>query len=338
MATVDRGLPMKAVLFDSQLEGRKSGNHRALPLRLADNYAHPQPPPGEVCIRTTLAGICNTDLEILNGYADFQGVLGHEFVGLVAQAEDPALLGRRVVGEINVSCGQCPTCRAGRPTHCPQRTALGIRSRDGVLAEYFCLPARNLHLVPDGIPDEAAVFTEPLAAACEILEQVHVQPTDRVAVLGDGKLGLLVAQVLSLVGNDLTVIGRHPEKLAILAARGIPTRLEDAGPPGSVDLVVECTGQSGGFQVAQRLVRPRGTLVLKSTYHGLVQADLSQLVVDEIHVVGSRCGPFPTALRLLAQNLVDVTSLIAAIYRLDEAVAAFEHARQPGTLKVLVRP
>ena len=329
---------MKAILFDSQLQGRKSGNNHALPFRLADNYAHPQPPPGEVCIRTTLAGICNTDLEILHGYADFQGVLGHEFVGVVAQAEDPALLGQRVVGEINVSCGLCPTCRAGRPTHCPQRTALGIRGRDGVFAEYFCLPARNLHLVPDGIPDEAAVFTEPLAAACEILDQVHVQPTDRVVVLGDGKLGLLVAQVLALIGNDLTVIGRHPEKLAILAARGISTWLEDAGFTGSADLVVECTGQSGGFQVAQRLVRPRGTLVLKSTYHGLVQADLSRLVVDEIHVVGSRCGPFPTALRLLAGNLVDVKSLIAAVYPLDEAEAAFEHARQPGTLKVLVHP
>jgi threonine dehydrogenase-like Zn-dependent dehydrogenase len=207
-----------------------------------------------------------------------------------------------------------------------------------VLAEYFSLPARNLRLVPDGIPDEAAVFTEPLAAACEILDQIHVRPTDRVVVLGDGKLGLLVAQVLALIGNDLTVIGRHPENLAILAARGIPTQLEDAGQPGSADLVVECTGQGGGFQVAQRLVRPRGTLVLKSTYHGLVQADLSRLVVDEIHVVGSRCGPFPTALRLLAQNLVDVTSLIAAIYPLDEAVAAFAHASQRGTLKVLLRP
>ncbi len=322
---------MKAIIFDGQPADQRQ-------LRLTDDYADPQPPPGEVRIRTTLVGICNTDLEILRGYADFQGVPGHEFVGVVDQAEDPALLGRRVVGEINASCGVCPTCCAGRPTHCPSRTALGIRGRDGVLAEYFTLPARNLHLIPDNVSDDVAVFTEPLAAACQILDQVHVRPTDRVVVLGDGKLGLLVSQVLALTGCHLTAVGRHPEKLALLAAQGIPTQLGDEDLAGNVDLVVECTGRSEGFETARRLIRPRGTLVLKSTYHGLVQADLSRLVVDEIHLVGSRCGPFPPALRLLARNLVDVASLIEATYPLDEALTAFEHAGRRGTLKVLVRP
>ena len=318
---------MKAVVFD--------GQH----LRLAVDYKDPQPTPGEVRVRTALAGICNTDLEIMRGYAGFRGVLGHEFVGIVDQAETPDLVGRRVVGEINVACGACDNCLAGRPTHCPTRTALGIRGRDGTLAETFCLPAGNLHLVPDGIPDDAAVFAEPLAAACEILEQVRVRPTDRVIVLGDGKLGLLVAQVLAQTGCDLTVVGRHEDKLATLraAAGGIRTRVGDEGLGRTADVVVECTGRPEGFETARRLVRPRGTLVLKSTYPSLVQTDLSRLVVDEIQVVGSRCGPFPAALRLLAQGLVDVLPLVEAEYPLDEALAAFEHAGRRGALKVLVR-
>lgn len=321
---------MRAVVFDGQL-------------RLATDYADPQAPPGEVRVRTTLAGICNTDLEVIGGYAGFQGVLGHEFVGVVDQAQDPDLLGKRVVGEINAACGVCDTCRAGRLTHCSHRTALGIRGRDGVLAEYFCLPARNLHLVPEEIPDRVAVFTEPLAAACQILDQVHVRPSDRVVVLGDGKLGLLVAQVLALTGCNLTVVGRHPEKLAILSdalgrRAGIATQLGDQDLAGSSDLVVECTGRAEGFYAARRLLRPRGTMILKSTYHGLVPTDLSRLVVDEIRIVGSRCGPFPPALRLLAHELVDVAPLIAAEYPLDQALAAFEHAGRRGTLKVLVRP
>ena len=316
---------MNALVFDGQL-------------RLERTYTSPSPPPGEARIRTTLAGICNTDLEIVHGgYAGFRGILGHEFVGVVDRAEDPVLVGQRVVGEINVSCGACETCRAGRPSHCPHRTALGIRGRDGVLAGYVCLPVRNLHPVPEGIPDREAVFVEPLAAACEILEQIHVSPTQRVVVLGDGKLGLLVAQVLALTGCDLTVVGRHVEKLAILAARGISTQIGTEGL-ARIDLVVECTGQAGGFETARRLVRPRGTLVLKSTYAGLVETDLSSLVVDEIHLLGSRCGPFPAALRLLDQKLVDVEPLIEAEYPLEAGLAAFAHARRRGTLKVLVRP
>lgn len=322
---------MKAVVFDGQPEGHGQ-------IRLAVDYVDPQPAPGEVRVRTTLAGVCGSDLEIVKGYAGFRGVLGHEFVGVVDQAEDPMLVGQRVVGDINASCGVCETCRAGRRTHCPNRTALGIRGRDGTLAEFFCLPAGNLHPVADGMPDRVAVFAEPLAAACQVLQQVHVRPSDRVIVLGDGKLGLLVAQVLALTGCDLTAIGRHEGKLAILDARGIRTRLEDGGLPDRADLVVECTGQTGGLAAARRLVRPQGTIVLKSTYYGLVEADLSSLVVEEVKVMGSRCGPFPAALRLLDRGLVDVASLIDAEYRLDEAVAAFEHAARRGALKVLVRP
>ena len=322
---------MTALVFD-----RQAGDDPKL--RLARERAQPEPPPGEVRIRTILAGICNTDIEIVRGYHGFQGVLGHEFVGIVDQAEDRSLVGRRVVGEISASCGVCATCRAGRTTHCPTRTTLGILGRDGVLADSFCLPARNLHMVPEDVPDEAAVFTEPLAAGCQVLEQVHLRPTERVIVLGDGKLGLLVAQVVALTGCDLTVVGRHAEKLGILAARGIATQLDGKGIDGDADVVIECTGQPAGFARARELLRPRGTLVLKSTYHGLVRADLSRLVVDEIQVVGSRCGPFPPAIRLLSQGLVDVLPLIEAEYPLDEALAAFEHAQQRGALKVLVRP
>jgi threonine dehydrogenase-like Zn-dependent dehydrogenase len=249
----------------------------------------------------------------------------------------PSLVGRRVVGEINAYCGECPTCRAGRPTHCPNRTTLGIWGRDGAFAEYLTLPARNLYPVPDGLPDEAAVFTEPLAAALEILEQVHIRPTDRVVVLGDGKLGLLVAQVVALLGCDLVVVGRHPEKLAILARRGVSTALAGETDGLVADVVVECTGRPEGFATAKRLLRPRGTLVLKSTYHGQVEADLTALVVDEISLVGSRCGPFPPALRLLQRGLVDVRPLISEIYPLSEGEKAFAHAAEPGTLKVLLR-
>ena len=324
---------MRALTFDSQ-----PGDPTQL--RLALDRATPAAPQGEVRIRTILAGICNTDLEIVRGYAGFQGVLGHEFVGLVDQAEDPSLVGRRVVGEISASCRVCPTCRAGRYTHCPTRTTLGIRNRDGALADSFCLPVGSLHVLPDGLPDEVAVFTEPVAAACQVLEQIQVRPTDRVIVLGDGKLGLLVAQVVALTGCNLVAVGHHPKKLAILAARGIATVLDGAGTQleGNADLVIECTGQPEGLTRARQLLRPRGTLVLKSTYHGLVQTDLSSLVVNEIRVLGSRCGPFPPAIRLLSQNLVDVLPLIEAEYPLDEAMAAFQHAQRRGALKVLVRP
>jgi threonine dehydrogenase-like Zn-dependent dehydrogenase len=315
---------MRALYYDGRLQYRPDA-------------PDPVPPPGEALIRTRLAGVCNTDLEIVRGYLGFKGVLGHEFVGVVERADDaPELVGQRVVGEINTYCGGCPTCRRGDPTHCPQRTTLGIDRRDGTMADYFTLPIKLLCPLPPSIPDEWAVFTEPLAAACEITQQVAIRPSDRVVVLGDGKLGLLVAQVLALTGCHLLVVGRHPDKLAILERRGIRTHLAGEDIPPGADVVVEATGGPAGFAAACALVRPRGTLVLKSTFHGDVSLDLSMLVVDEVTLVGSRCGPFPGALRLLEGRLIDVESLIHESFSLDEGMAAFERAVAPGVLKVLL--
>ena len=310
-------------------------------LHLVEDYPTPTPLPGEALIRVCMAGICNTDMELVRGYMHFRGVPGHEFVGVVERAPGAeAWEGQRVVGDINAACGVCATCRAGQHTHCPHRTTLGINGRDGAFAEYLTLPVANLYAIPEGVPDEVAVFTEPLAAACEILDQVHVHPTDRVIVLGDGKLGLLCAQVLALTGCDLTVIGRHAKNLDILARRGIATLrvARDAmveGPPRA-DVVVEATGNPGGYVTARTLVRPRGTLVLKSTYHGAVEVNLTMAVVDEITLVGSRCGPLAAALRLLAHGTVDVTPLVEACYPFKAMLTAFAHAERGGSLKVLV--
>jgi threonine dehydrogenase-like Zn-dependent dehydrogenase len=317
---------MRALLLDQKL-------------KLVEDYSIPDPPPGEALIRVRLAGICNTDMELAKGYMQFHGILGHEFVGVVERASgEEEWEGRRVVGDINAACGNCPTCNAGRPTHCPNRTTLGIAGRDGAFAKYLTLPIRNLHPVPDLVADEIAVFTEPLAAACEILQQVHIHPTDRVIVLGDGKLGLLCAQVLALTGCDLIAVGHHQKKLDILARQSIPTALEESltKEAKNADIVIETTGHPGGYAAARRLVRPRGTIVLKSTYRSPLDADLTMAVVDEITLLGSRCGPFAPALRLLARGLVDVLSLIQARYPLSEALGAFEHAARPGTLKVLL--
>jgi threonine dehydrogenase-like Zn-dependent dehydrogenase len=313
--------------------------HLGKTLTLREDYAAPTPPSGEALVRVRLAGVCNTDLELVRGYMSFRGVPGHEFVGEVIQCDSaPEWIGQRVVGEINAACGQCETCRAGRPTHCPHRTTLGIAGRDGAFAEYLCLPIANLHRVPENVPDEAAVFVEPLAAACEITQAVHIRPTDRVAVLGDGKLGLLCAQVLQLTGCDLLVIGHHEESLEILRRRGIQTTRRADIPMSAYDVVVEATGTPEGFATARQLVRPRGTIVLKSTYHGAVDANLTRVVVDEVTLAGSRCGPFEPALRLLAQNLVEVMPLIQGHLRLSEGLAAFERAGQRGTLKILIEP
>lgn len=321
-------------------------------LRYVSNYPDLVRLQGEALVRVRLAGICNTDLELVRGYLDFQGVLGHEFVGEVVQSDSAALVGQRVVGDINAACYHCDTCLAGHHTHCPNRTTLGIAGRDGAFADYLTLPLRNLYAVPEVVQDERAVFVEPLAAACEILEQVHVRPTDSVLVLGDGKLGLLVAAVLRLSGADLTVVGRHAAKLSIAESWGIPIHLVERGlqggmarslgnlyaGPGLADIVVECTGSPDGFAEARRLVRPRGTLVLKSTYHGNPKVDMSGLVVDEITLVGSRCGPFAPALRLLERGLIDPTPLISGVFSLSEGPAAFNYARLPGVMKVLIRP
>ena len=307
--------------------------------QLDADYPLPDVPAGEALIRVSLAGICNTDIEITRGYMGFHGVLGHEFVGIVEQAAEPSWIGQRVVGEINCFCGECATCLRGDVSHCPHRTTLGIAGRDGALAEYTLLPLRNLHAVPPAVSDEQAVFVEPLAAALEVTERVHMRPTEQVVVIGDGKLGLLVAQVLRLTGCALHVVGRHPEKLAHLERQGIDTLLEaDVPPEMQADVVVDCTGNAGGFALARRLVRPRGRLVLKSTFHGQNQVNLTALVVDEVALLGSRCGPFAPALRLLARGLVDVEPLIDRTWNLKEGLAALEWASRKGALKVLVRP
>ena len=309
--------------------------------KLVDDYPTPEPSPGEALVRVVLASICNTDLELIRGYAPteqaWHGVLGHEFVGVVEQAPGAEQWeGRRVVGEINIACTACPACQAGRPTHCPHRTTLGIAGRDGAFAEYLALPVRNLHLVPTAISDDAAVFVEPVAAACEILQQIHVRPNDRVAVLGDGKLGLLCAQVVSLTGCDLVAVGHHREKLDILSRQSISTALEGEVQTKGFDLVIDATGHPDGYAAARGLVRPRGTVVLKSTYHGSLETDLTMAVVDETTLVGSRCGPFEPALRLLERGLLMTTPLIEARHPLSDPLPALEHAARPEALKILL--
>jgi threonine dehydrogenase-like Zn-dependent dehydrogenase len=308
-------------------------------LRFEKNYPRPTPPTGEALVRVLQAGLCNTDLELVKGYMNFTGVPGHEFVGVVEQAmgrED--LIGQRVAGEINAACGVCETCRAGRPTHCPNRTTLGIDRRDGVFADYLTLPFENLHPLPASVSNDQAVFVEPLAAAYEILEQVKFQPTDRVAVIGDGKLGLLCAQVVALTGCQMMTVGRHAEKLQILQRRGLTVTIDiNVIKPATLDVVVEATGTPSGFALARQLVRPRGTIVLKSTYQGeALPVNLTSIVVDEITLIGSRCGPFEPAICLLANQQIDVESLIQVRYTLDEGLAAFERAALKGTLKVIV--
>lgn len=321
-------------------------------LRLDEDYPQPVPASGEALIRVSLAGICSTDLEIVKGYvAGFRGVLGHEFVGTVVQtgtATDGDWVGRRVVGTINLGCRRCRICLSEGPEHCPERTVLGIHNKDGVFAEYVTLPVANLLLVPDELADEDAVFTEPLAAALRIREQVRVQPSWRMAVVGPGRLGLLIGQVLALGGSDVTMLGRRPESLALPRELGIQTGLIDDQPDDAYDLVVEATGNDAGFAHSLRIVRPQGTLVLKSTFHGNANLNLTKLVVAEIRVIGSRCGPFAPALRLLtaisnktevkAGIGVQVRPLIEAEYPLNQGLAAFEHGARPGVRKVLLRP
>ncbi len=305
-------------------------------LQLRTDIPIPEPPPGEALVRVLHAGICNTDLELLRGYYPYTGILGHEFVGVVEQGPEH-LVNQRVVGEINAVCGHCRFCRRGQLTHCENRTVLGIVNRHGAFADYLCLPIENLYPVPDHVPTEVATFTEPLAAALEIQQQVPLCPDDRVLVVGDGKLGQLVAQTLALTGCELLAVGRHRDKLANLEARGIKTSLADAVTDKTFDVSVECTGNPEGFAIARRALRPRGTLVFKSTYAGNLNLDASSLVVDEITLIGSRCGPFLPALDLLATGQVDVQPLIHACYPLVEGLTAFKHAQIRGVLKVLLK-
>lgn len=293
---------------------------------------------GEVLVRVRLSGICGTDLELVRGYYPYTGIIGHEFVGEVAEAPDSSLTGMRVVGEINDACGACAMCRRGHRTHCERRTVLGIVSRDGAHAEYVRVPAANVHVVPDSVTDEAAVFAEPLAAACEILEQVHVRPGDRVLLVGAGRLGQLIARVLALTGAHLRVVARHVRQAELLARAGVECVAGEKAGERCWDVVVEATGSPSGLEFARRALRPRGTLVLKSTYRGEVTLDLAPFVVDELTIVGSRCGPFAPALDLLATGRVDPVPLIEARYPLERAAEAMEAATRPGAMKVLLEP
>jgi threonine dehydrogenase-like Zn-dependent dehydrogenase len=315
---------MRALLFDGS------------EARVAE-VSEPRACDDSVLVRVSLAGVCNTDLEIVKGYMQFRGILGHEFVGRV-EAGPREWRGQRVVGEINFACRSCPICAQGLHRHCPSRVVMGIGGADGAFAELVRLPVTNLHAVPDPVADEVAVFTEPLAAAFEILEQTQIEPGLKCVVLGDGKLGLLVAQVLHQAGARVLAVGKHPEKLAILGKRGIATVLASEWNGELASLVVEATGTAEGFARAVAATRPRGTLVLKSTVSEHPSVDLSPIVIDEIRVVGSRCGPFPPALRALETGSIDVGSLISHRVALDDAVEGLRKASQPGALKVLIEP
>lgn len=294
--------------------------------------------PNEALIKIRKAGICSTDLELVKGYYPYTGIIGHEFVGDVIEADDASWIGQRVVGEINATCGQCEQCLNGRLTHCENRTVLGIVNRDGTFAEFTQLPIANLHRVPNSVPDEMAVFTEPLAAALEIQDQIQIKPTDRVLLIGAGRLGQLIAQTLALTGCNLRVVARHAYQQNLLTQRGIRTISEDEIQPWRWDIVVEATGSPSGFSLARRAIRPRGTMVLKSTYKGDMSINFSSIVVDEIHLIGSRCGPFEPALRVMESKQVDPTVLIMNEFKLTDALKAFERAAETGVLKVLVEP
>ncbi len=306
--------------------------------QVCTDYPDPRRLPGEALVQVRKAGICATDLELVKGYAGFQGVLGHEFVGTVIATDQPGWVGQRVVGTINLGCHRCSICLGSGPEHCPERTVLGIVQRDGAFAEALTLPVVNLLRVPPEVEDAAAVFTEPLAAALRICEQLTVAPSARMAVIGPGRLGLLVAQVLAQRGAQPVVLGRRPESLELPASWGLVTGLAREGKADDFDLVVEATGNPDGLKEALRLVRPRGTLVLKSTFAGAATVDLTKLVVGEVQVVGSRCGPFAPALRLLAQGAVQVLPLVEADYPLEQGLAALDHAARPGVRKVLLTP
>ena len=321
---------MKAVVFDRKLE--------------VVEVPKPVFTGNESVVRLIQAGICNTDLEITRGYFGFKGVLGHEFVGRVESSRTPSLVGARVVGEINAACCRCEFCRSGWGRHCPQRSVLGILNRDGAFREHFTLPEQNLHPVPDSVSDEDAVFVEPVAAACEILDQVDIQGVEKIAVLGDGKLGLLIAMVLAQARRathpPLTLIGKHPEKMGVVEDLGVNTvHLRSTQTAiRSFELVVEATGSPSGLDLALRLLKPRGTVVLKSTFHGQQSFDPASVVVDELTLLGSRCGRFEPALDLLVRKRIRPSRLIRDSLPLTRAVEAFRLAQSPGALKVLLHP
>ncbi len=312
---------MRAIVFDEAL-------------RFAGNHPEPICAQGEALVRVRCAGVCATDIEITKGYMGFKGILGHEFTGVVAS--DGALKGRRVAGEINVACRRCAICEKGLERHCPKRTVMGICGRDGAFADYVSLPESNLHPLPDSVSDREAVFVEPIAAAFEILEQVSIDKDTRVAVIGDGRLGLLIAQVMALTKCDLTVIGRHLEKLSILESMSIDTKVGCEGFGREFDVVIDAAGSNEGLGSALDIVVPKGTIVLKTTVAGNRAIDLNRVVIDEINLVGSRCGPFTPAIEALASRKVAVESLIDSVFKIEDGVRAIERASQKGVLKVLL--
>jgi threonine dehydrogenase-like Zn-dependent dehydrogenase len=316
---------MRALIFDNTL----SFNPRR---------PDPKRDDGDCLIRVRRAGICATDLEITRGYMGFAGILGHEFVGEVVEA--PAarhLVGKRVVGEINVVCGRCDLCVSGLSNHCRNRTVLGILKRDGAFADFVRLPALNLHELPSSVEDDAAVFVEPLAAAFQVLKQVKLDGKKWVTVLGDGRLGLLCAQVLRNAGCPVRLIGKHPDKMRLCDQWGIRSRaVADISPRHDQEVVVDCTGSAAGLELAMQLVRPRGTIVLKSTVAAGQALNLAPIVIDEINVVGSRCGPFREAIKALTEKSVDVTSMIHRRMKIEQGVEAMDLAAKPGVLKVLL--
>lgn len=315
---------MRAIVFDGRLSFR-------------GDYPRPERKPGEALLRVVSAGVCATDLEIIKGYMGFKGVIGHEFCAVVEECDSPEFLGKRVAGEINLWCGTCDYCREGLKTHCPNRSVLGIYGKDGVFADYLTLPERNLHIIPDSITDEEAVFIEPVAAAFEVIEQIGLGEGKKVCVLGDGRLGLLTAQVMTVTGCGLLLAGRYREKLAIAAGFGIETRLGTEGLGREFDAVIDCTGSSKGLETALAILKPRGTLVLKTTVAGDRPVDLNKAVIDEVSIVGSRCGPFAPAIKALAEKKVRTAPLVSASYPLEMGVEAIEYASKKGVLKVLMK-
>jgi len=314
---------MKALIFDGKI-------------RLEKDVPIPKRKPFEVLIRVLKAGICQTDLEIIKGYLHFQGILGHEFVGIIEESPNQKLLGKRVVGEINLACGTCIYCQEKMPSHCNARAVLGIKNKNGCFAEYITLPTNNIHVIPDSIADDEAVFVEPLAAALQILTQIHIRPHDDVVILGDGRLGQLCAQVMSLTGADVLTVGKHLKKLTILKNKGIKTCRFDEVSPKKADVVIECTGSPAGFNAALNVVHPRGTIVLKSTYEVKPTIYLAPIVINEIMIIGSRCGSFPPAIRLLENKVLDVLSLISQRVPLDKAIEAIKTASQKEHLKIIL--
>lgn len=314
---------MKALLFDEKLH-------------FVADYQAPQPS-NEALVRVCLTGICNTDIEITKGYANFRGIPGHEFVGEVINAPDQSLIGKRVVGEINAGCSQCTLCHNNDPRHCLNRTVLGIFNRNGAFAEYLSLPLQNLIVVPDKLSDEEAVFTEPIAAACEVID--YINAGEKVAVIGDGKLGLLIAQALKTIDCDLILMGKHADKLALAQQLAIKTAFStDSFQPHKFDCVVEASGSASAMTMALDLVRAKGKIILKSTYAGQLALDASRLVVNEITIIGSRCGRFQRAIDLLAEGQFKVKPMIATTYSLEDGLEAFDFAQKPGIIKVLLKP